>query len=208
MGFSLIPRQLKFFDLFDQTSDIVRRAAEKFYGLVSQFDRVGERCYEIREDQNACHEITRRTVTAVDESFVTPFDRENIHELAQSVNDLVSAIEESAARFEVFGIDRPTSQAVVLARMLQDCCVHVADSLRLCREWKNAPQVMGHVHEIHRLDGEVDRTCRECDRALFAAPPDLLQLIKWRELYASIKDAVNAARRVSQCLSEIMVKGG
>lgn len=207
MGFSLIPRELKFFDLFDQTSDILRRTAEKFFALVSEFDRIDEREYEIRQEQNACNEIAQRTIAAVDESFITPFDRENIHSLAHSINDLVDAIEESAGRFVVFAIVRSTDQAVLLARMLRDCCGHVADALRLCREWKNASLVMGHVREVHRLEEEVDRTCRNCDRALFAAPPDPIELIKWRELYGSIKDAVNATRRVGQCLSEIMVKG-
>ena len=66
---------------------------------------------------------------------------------------------------------------------------------------------MHHVREVTRLEGEVDRAARDCDRALFANPPDPVQLIKWRELYSSLKDAVNATRRVGQCLSEIMVKG-
>ncbi len=67
--------------------------------------------------------------------------------------------------------------------MLRDCSGHVADALRLCRDWKNAEQVLRHVREVTRLEGEVDRAARDCDRALFANPPDPVQLIKWRELY-------------------------
>jgi uncharacterized protein Yka (UPF0111/DUF47 family) len=118
----------------------------------------------------------------------------------------VDAVEE-ASRFEVFHTDRPTPEAVLLARILRDCCGHVADALRLCRDWKNSEQVVRHVLEVLRLEGEVDRVRRDCDRALFADPPDPVQLIKWHELYSSLADAVNATRRVGQCLSEIMAKG-
>lgn len=207
MRLSLIPRQVKFFDLFDQLADILHRTADKHFALVSEFDRLGERAYEIRQEENACNEVTERTVTAVDESFVTPFDRENIHALVQAINDLVDALEESASRFEVFHIDRPTSEAVLLARILRDCVGHVADALRLCRDWKNAEQIKGHVRGVRHLKGEVDRISRDCDRALFAAPPEPVLLIKLRELYGSLHQAVNGARRVAQCLSEIVVKG-
>jgi uncharacterized protein Yka (UPF0111/DUF47 family) len=207
MALSLIPRELKFFDMFDEAADLLRRAAERLLALVSDFDRLGERAYEIRQDESACQEWTQRLVAAIDESFITPFDRENIHALAHAINDQLDAVEEAAGRFEVFHIDRPTPEAVLMARILRDCAGHVADALRLCRDWKNAEQVLPHAREVTRLEGEVDRAARDCDRALFANPPDPAQLIKWRELYGSLRDAVNATRRVAQCLSEIMVKG-
>ena len=207
MGFSLIPREVKFFDLFDQAAEILRRAAERFFALVSSFDRLEERAYELRQDESACSELTQRVVAEVGESFVTPFDRENIHALAQAINDQVDAVEEAAGRFEVFNIDRPTAEAVLLARILRDCSGHVADAVRLLRDWKNAGQVTGHVREVLRLEGEGDRAARDCDRALFAQPSEPLQLIKWRELYGAIKDAINATRRVGQCISEIIIKG-
>lgn len=207
MAFTLIPRELKFFDLFDQAAEVVDRISERFLKLVTEFDRLAERGYEIREDEHACEDVLRRTREAAEQSFVTPFDRENIHALIQSVNDLVDAVEESAARFEVFRIERPTSESVVLTRILHDCCHHVAEGLRLCRDWKNVDSIRNHAAEVVRLEGEVDRIHRDCDAALFAKPPEILELIKWRDLYGSLQDAVNACRRVAQALSEIVVKG-
>jgi uncharacterized protein Yka (UPF0111/DUF47 family) len=207
MAFSLIPREPKFFDLFDQAADVLTRAADKLLALVTQFDRLAERGYEIHQEEHACNEVVLRTVEAANESFVTPFDRENIHGLAQAVNDLVDAIEEAASRFEVFRIERPTSESVLLARILRDCCGHAADGIRLCRDLKNSDRIQGHTREVVRLESEADRLCRECDSVLFADPPDAVQLIKWRELYGSLKDAINACRRVAQALSEIVIKG-
>jgi hypothetical protein len=68
MGLSLIPGELKFFDMFDQVADILRRAAERFFALISEFDRLGERAYEIRQEQGTCADLTQRVVAAVDES--------------------------------------------------------------------------------------------------------------------------------------------
>jgi uncharacterized protein Yka (UPF0111/DUF47 family) len=207
MRLSLIPRDLPFFDLFDEAAHHLVQATDKFVALLSMFDRLGERCYEIRQVVHACDEVVQRLIETAERNFVTPFDRENILDLAQSINDLMDAIEEAASRFEVFHIDRPTNEAILMARILADCCHHAADGVRLCRDLKNAEQVQRNAREIVRLEKEVDRVRRDCDSALFAHPEDPIELIKWRELYGAIKDAVNAARRVGQALSEIVIKG-
>jgi uncharacterized protein Yka (UPF0111/DUF47 family) len=208
MAFSLIPRELKFFDLFDEAAAILTRASERFRALLGQFDRLAERAYEIREDENACAGVVERLRAAVGESFVTPFDRENIHALAISLEEVVDRIEEATARFEVFRIERPTDEAVVLGRIIHDCCTHLAEGVRQCRDMSKAERIAGHVREVVRLKGEVDRIYRECDSVLFAAPPaDVLLLIKWRELYGALRDVVKSCRRAATALSEVVIKG-
>ncbi len=145
MAFTLIPREIKFFDLFDQAAAIVDRISERFLKLILEFDRLPERGNEIREDRYACGEVLQKTIEAAEQSFVTPFDRESIHSLIQAVNDLVDAVHESAGRFEVFRIDRPTQEAVAFTRILHDCCHHLAESLRLCRDWKNVASIRNHA---------------------------------------------------------------
>jgi uncharacterized protein Yka (UPF0111/DUF47 family) len=207
MAFTLIPRELKFFDLFDQAADVVDRTSERFLQLVTEFDRLAERNYEIREDQRLCEDILRRTVEAAEQSFVTPFDREDIHALIQAVHELVNALEQAASRFEIFRIERPTPEAAVLTRILRDRCRLVAAALRLCRDWKNVDGIRGRVHDVLHPGYEASRLRRDCDAALFADPPDVLDLIKWRDLYDSLHEAGTACRRVAQALSGIVVKG-
>lgn len=207
MRFSLIPREMKFFDMFDEVATILTRAAEKFAQMVGQFDRLAERSYEIRQEEHACDDVVARIIKSLDRSFVTPFDREDIHTLATRLDDVLDNMEETAHRFEVFRIEKPTSEAVVLARIVQDCCNNLAGAIRLCRTMSQVEQIQAHLREIGRLENEADRIYRDADSDLFANPPDILMLIKWRELYSWLEETVDACKDVAQIISEIVIKG-
>jgi len=96
MRFSLIPREEKFFDMFEEAFTIVNRSACKFLTLVTQFDRLQERSNELKEEENACDQVVKRIIVALDRTFVTPLDREDIHTLATRLDDILDNIEETA----------------------------------------------------------------------------------------------------------------
>src|SRR5919202_809141 len=141
MRFSLIPREEKFFDLFDEAAAVLTRAAAKFLTLVTEFDDLAARSNELKHLENACDEIVERIIQALDRSFITPFDREDIHSLATSLDDILDNMEETAHRLAVFRIERPTSEAIVMARIIQDCCVHLEGAIRLCRTMKHVDEI-------------------------------------------------------------------
>jgi uncharacterized protein Yka (UPF0111/DUF47 family) len=207
MGFSLLPREMKFFDLFDEAAGILVRASGKFLNMVTEWDRLGERSYELRNEEHACDEVVERIIKALDRSFITPFDREDIHTLATLLDDVLDNMEETAHRFEVFRIDQPTHASVLLARIIRDCCEHLAGAIRGCRSMKNAEEIQSHLGEIRRLENEADRVYRDADSGLFANPPDILQLIKLRELYSWLEETVDSCKDVAQVISEIVIKG-
>jgi predicted phosphate transport protein (TIGR00153 family) len=207
MRFSLLPREMKFFDLFDDVAAILIRASGRFVALVTEWDRLNERSYELRQEEHACDEAVERIIKALDRSFITPFDREDIHTLATLLDDILDNMEETAHRFVVFRIGQPTPESVVLARITQDCCNHLAAAIQLCRNMKNMEQIQHHLREIGRLENEADKVYRDSDSALFANPPDILLLIKWREIYGWLEETVDACKDVAQVISEIVIKG-
>ena len=209
MRFSLIPREMKFFDMFDEVGAIIARAAGRFMEMVTTFDNLHERGRAIKADEEACDVTVEKIIKALDLSFITPFDREDIHTLATSLDDVVDNIEETAHRLEIFRIERPTPAAVSLARIINDCCTHLEQALRLCRNLKKPEEIQVHLVEIRRLENEADQLYREVDGALFARTdaPDILTLIKWRELYAWLEESVDACKDVAQVISEIVIKG-
>jgi len=207
MRFSLIPREEKFFDMFDEAAAILTRAADKFLAMVTQFDKLPERSNEIKAEEHACDEVVGRIVQALDRSFITPFDREDIHTLATSLDDVLDNMEETAHRFGVFRMEHPPAAAEAMARIIHECCVHLEQALRLCRTMKKIDQIQEHLREIGRLENEADRIYRDSDSALFANPPDILVLIKWRELYGWLEETVDACKDVAQVISEIVIKG-
>jgi len=207
MGFSLIPRDMKFYDMFDEMAATVTRAAGKFLDMVTVFDRVPERCQEIKREEEVADEIVERIIKALDRSFITPFDREDIHQLATKLDDVLDNMEETAHRFQEFRLDRPTPAAVALARMIQESCQHLEQGIRGCRNLKRSEEIQKHVMEVGRLENDADRLYRDADGALFANPPEILTLIKWRELYEWLEATVDACKDVAQVLSEIVIKG-
>jgi predicted phosphate transport protein (TIGR00153 family) len=207
MRFSLIPREEKFFDMFDEASAVLIRAADKFLAMVTQFDRLQERSHELREEEHACDKIVERIIMALDRTFITPLDREDIHSLATRLDDILDNMEETAHRIVTFRIEKPTPAAETMARIIHECCVHLCEALRLCRNMKGVEAIQLRLREIGRLENEGDSIYRESDAALFANPPDILLLIKWRELYGWLEDTIDSCKALAMIISEVVIKG-
>src|SRR3954447_8947236 len=208
MRFSLIPKEMKFFELFNQTTAGISAAAAKFVDMVIKFDELPRRGQDLKNDEDSCDRLVEKTIKALDRSFITPFDREDIHTLATSLDDVMDNLEEAAHRFEVFRIDRPTPESVQLTKIIHECCVHLENAIRLLSDLRRSDEINHHLREISRLENEADRIYRTVDADLFAnANGDLLMLIKWRELYLWLETTVDSTKRVTQILSEIIIKG-
>ena len=207
MRFSLLPREMKFFDMFDETAALLTRAANKFLEMVTQFDSLKERSAELRQEEHACDAVVGRIIQALDQSFITPFDREDIHALATRLDDVMDNMEETSHRFVSFRITQPPPPAVALARIIHECCAHLEAAVRLCRSMKDVEGIQDRLRAISRLENEADEIYRDSDGALFANPPDILELIKWRELYGWLEETVDACKDVAMIISEIVIKG-
>jgi len=207
MRFNLIPREEKFFDMLDEACVVLNRAAEKFLAMVSEFDRLQERSNEIKEEEHACDKVVERIIMALDRTFITPLDREDIHTLATRLDDILDNMEETAHRLVVFRIEKPTPAAESMARIIHESCKHVTQALTLCRNLKEVEKIQDHIREVGRLENEADKIYRETESALFANPPDILILIKWRELYSWLEETVDACKHLAVTISEVVIKG-
>jgi uncharacterized protein Yka (UPF0111/DUF47 family) len=203
----LMPREEKFFDLFDQTAEILVSASEQFLEMLSAFDRLAERSEDLRKAEHACDLVVEQIIKALDRSFVTPMDREDIHALATSLDDVLDNMEETAYRLLAFRLERPTPEQVEMGRIVRGCCEHIARAIHLCRTMKEPDQMEISLREIGRLENDADRIYRDTDARLFSQPPDILTLIKLRELYAWLEETVDACREVAQVISGIVLKG-
>ncbi|HXG08240.1 MAG TPA: DUF47 family protein [Gemmataceae bacterium] len=207
MRFSLIPREEMFFDMFDEVATILTRASGKFLALVMDYDRLEARSNELKHEEHTADQVVEKIIQALDRSFITPLDREDIHALATSLDDILDYMEETAHRFLIFRIEKPRSEAIELARIIQDCCLHLEHAVRLIRNLKDPEAVQNRLREISRLENEADKIYRESERELFANPPDILSLIKWRELHGWLEETVDACKDAALVLSEIVIKG-
>jgi uncharacterized protein Yka (UPF0111/DUF47 family) len=227
MRFSLIPRELKFFDMFDEFAARLTEAAKKFHEMVTTFDRLEIRSHELKRHEDACDASVAKIIKALDRTFITPFDREDIHTLATSLDDIMDNMEKTSYRLDVFRIDRPTPEAAELARIVQECCIRLETAIQLLRDMRNSEKIHLLVREIGQLENDADRVYRKADAALFASlvksnstvdtvsgivehpitTLDILTLIKWRELYEWLEETVDACKIVANVISEIVIKG-
>jgi uncharacterized protein len=225
MRFSLIPRELKFFDMFDDFAANLRGAAKKFHEMLTSFDNLESRSRDLKRDEDACDACVAKIIKALDRTFITPFDREDIHTLATSLDDIMDNIEKTSYRLDVFRIEKPTPEAIELGRIILECCVRVDSAIKLLRNLRNSEQIHTLAREIGQLENDADRVYRKADADLFArlvtmnggghpgvqAHPitalDILTLIKWRELYEWLEETVDACKHVANVISEIVIKG-
>lgn len=207
MRFRFLPPEEKFFDMFKEASTILNRAADKFLSLVIQFDRLQDRTNEIKEEEKACDRVVERIIVALDSTFITPLDREDIHNLATRLDDILDNMEETAYRFAAFRIDKATPAAKAMARIIHECCGHLGEALSLCRDMKDMEGIQWRLREIWQLENEGDRIYRDSDNALLANPLEVLTLIKWRELYGWLEETIDACKQLAMTISEVVIKG-
>ena len=220
MRFSLIPRELKFFDMFDEIAARITVASGKFIEMVTTFDKLEIRSHELKRDEDACDASVEKIIKALDRTFITPFDREDIHTLATKMDDIMDNMEKTSYRLDVFRIEKPTPEAIELARIIKECCIRVEAAVKLLRDLRNSEQIHALVREIGQLENDADRVYRKADAALFAnlvltngdgAHPIStmagLALIKWREIYEWLEETVDACKHVANVISEIVIKG-
>jgi uncharacterized protein len=209
MRFSLLPREMKFFDMFDEMAATLTRAAAKFLDMLTDFDDLPARGLDIKKEEEIGDALVEKILRALDRTFITPFDREDIHNLATTLDDVLDNLEETAHRFEVFVVVKPTRASIQLASIIKEACQHLEQAIGQLRNMKKPEQIHKHVLHISQLENEADRLYREVDAALFdgANSNDLLTLIKWRELYAWLEETVDACKEVVHVISEIVIKG-
>ncbi len=207
MRFRFIPRETKFFDMFDELTGLIARASVQFQEMITRWDKLPDRAAELRRYEHDCDRAVGQIIESLDRTFITPIDREDIHTLATTLDDVIDNLEETSHRLNSFHIDRPTEPAIALARIIQQCCENLQQAVTLLRDLGNAEQIHEHVREIGRLESEADSIYRDSESALFAQPPEILLLIKWRELHAWLEETVDSCKAASLIVSEIVIKG-
>jgi uncharacterized protein Yka (UPF0111/DUF47 family) len=148
-----------------------------------------------------------KILKALGRTFITPLDREDIHALATSLDDVMDNMEEAAYRLTTFRIDKPTTEAVKMALLIQKACIHVEKAVSLCRGNLGGEALAMELREISRIENEADEIFRSVEAELFANPPEIFSFIKHREIYAWLESTVDACRDVAHILNEIVVKG-
>lgn len=202
--FGLIPKDEKFFEMFNQLAAEIVRGAELLKEMLDRYDDpVGDQ-KRIKEVEHAADAVTHDIIRKLNKSFVTPFDREDIYALASGLDDILDLIDASAQRFVMFHVDKPTPQAKSLAFLI----------LKSCQSLQKAVAILGgrveaiaeHCKEVNALENEADRVHREAITNLFDNEKNPIELIKWKEIYETLEKATDKCEDAANVLESVVVK--
>ena len=204
MSFRILPKDPRFFELFVADGDNLAASASALKRMVDTYDRLDERVAEIqaleKRGDEIDHEITRR----LEDAFVTPFDREDIHELSSRLDDVVDGIQSIAEAFVIYGIDAPSDEARRLAGILDEQGVELAAALAKLNGLKDLDR---HLDLVHALEKEADGLSRAAVARLFHdvdLPP--IEVIKWRDVYNAFEDSIDAAEDAAEAIERMYHK--
>lgn len=204
MRLRLIPREERFYDLFVEDAGNVLGAARQLEAMLRTYDQPEARADEIRATEHRGDEISHEIGHKLEQTFVTPFDREEIHALISALDDVLDLIEETADTFVLYRIDAPTSAAVEQAAIVVKQVELISDALSNLKGFKGLDR---YWIEIHRLENEGDRIGRAAIASLFQEPGlDPIHVIKWKEIYALLEATIDKAEDVANIIERITIK--
>ena len=204
MTFRLLPKDVKFFELFVADGENLRAAAEHLHQMVSTFENVDEHVVEIQRLEKAGDEIDRQISRKLEDAFITPFDREDILELTVRLDDVVDGIQATAETFVIYDIRQPTEEARGLARILSEQSVELLAALRKLDGLKD---LESHLEMVHDLEHEADALSRAAIGRLFRDGTEALEVIKWRDIYHELENAIDAAEDAAEAIERMLHKG-
>jgi predicted phosphate transport protein (TIGR00153 family) len=203
MSFRILPRDPKFFELFIADGDNLETAAAALNEMVEQYDRLDERVANIQALEKRGDEIDREVTRKLEDAFVTPFDREDIHELVSRLDDVVDGIQAIAETFVIYGVTAPTPEARRLAAILDGQAKELAQALRKLDGLKDLER---HFDAIHELENEADGLSRAAVAKLFRDDLPPIDVIKWRDLYNYLEEAIDAAEDAAEAMERMYHK--
>jgi uncharacterized protein len=193
----------EFFDLFERAGANIVHAAELLDEMLASYPESADLAGEIRAAEHEGDHITHEVIKRLNQTFVTPIDREDILLLTSALDDIVDYIEEVADYLGLYKIEAPMSQAQRLAGVLRDATREIAAAIPLIRTLKDITE---HVVEVHRLENEGDRIVREAIASLFESGIDPMVVIRWKDIFERLENAIDSTERTAFILEGIVIK--
>ena len=199
----LMPRDGDFFLLFCRQAENIVQGAQTFLNMLEHYTGVPEQVQRVKALEHAGDEITHQIFRKLNQTFITPFDREDMYQLCSTLDDVIDLIDAAASRFVLYRVTAVRPGTVELVQVLAAATVelrHAVDAM------KTQERALQHVIEINRLENESDRICRTLIAQLFEEEKDPVQIIKWKEIFEVIETAVDKCEDVSNVIESVILK--
>jgi hypothetical protein len=193
----------KFFQMFIEAARNTLQGARTLAQMLDDFHGTEEQWRAVEEYEHEGDKITHRILRMLHQSAVTRVDREDIHHLAVTLDDVMDLIEASAARMAMYRISKPTPEALRLAALILRCCEQLVPAVTALPRIEH---IQEHCIEINRLENEADEVARVAIAALFLGDAPPIEVIKWKEIYETMESATDRCEDVANLLQEVALK--
>jgi len=208
MAFSLIPKETKFYDLFDAQAAHSVEAAKVFRELAQKWSLESPAFDRLRDIEHEADISTHEIIDRLNRTFVTPLDREDIHALASEMDDIVDLIQSISSRMHLYRVDHSTQDLVEMADILWQATENVRKALASLRDLANPRRILDYCIEVNRLENAGDHMLEVALGKLFSGNPDPLEVMKWKEIYEVTEAAIDKCEDVANVIESILVKHG
>ncbi|MGH7251105.1 MAG: DUF47 domain-containing protein [Nitrospiraceae bacterium] len=202
--FNLIPREIAFFEMFQKAAHNMIEGSRLLKNMMEDFRNPVEQARRIKDIEHIGDGITHDIALKLNQTFITPLDREDIHGLASALDDILDLVEAVADRFVVFKVDKPTETAVKLANILYQSAVAVGAGID--QLGKPHADVNQYCVLVNSLENEADRITRDAISKLFEEEKDPIAVIKWKEIYENFEEGTDRCEDVANILERIALK--
>jgi predicted phosphate transport protein (TIGR00153 family) len=203
VAFRLIPKEERFFDDFVAMAEQIQKGAAILVDMLAPERPIWDKADEIKEVEHKCDFLTHEIIQRLHRTFVTPLDREDIHSLARSLDDVMDAIDASAAIVRLYGIEQVRPDARELARIILHSTEQVVKAMKALERRKGVAEP---AVEINRLENEADRAHQTSVRRLFEEERDPIAIMKWKEILDFLEEATDRCEDVANVLEGVVVK--
>ena len=205
---NLLPKDTIFFDLFEGLAVRAVACARHLRDLCGQFPDIAAPLQRIREEEHAADDLAHQALDRLDRTFITPFDREDIHTLIGELDDIIDAIDALAKRFPLFHVKQMDPVFVKQAELLVEATEATSEAVHRLRKGRKLSELSDKLIEIHHKESTGDDNHHAAMSNLFAGEIDALEVIKWKEMFDRIEEAIDGCEDVGNTLERIVLKNG
>ncbi|GGC17732.1 hypothetical protein GCM10007205_28440 [Oxalicibacterium flavum] len=202
----LLPKEGKFFDLFNEHAEFCVKGAKEMVALMTNFDDLEIRVHAIEGIEKQADQVTHATLDALHKTFITPLDRDDIHQLITRMDDILDLMEDAAQTISLYDIKAITPEAKRLAELCLACTEKVKAAVGLLHNMDNSRQILEICQEIDRLESDADHVMRAAMSKLFREEPDVRTLIKLKAIYELLETVTDRCEDVSNIIEGIIVE--
>jgi len=202
----LMPREGKFFDLFNAHAERIVEGSRELNAMIGKFSDLDAHAQRIDAAERAADKITHECITLLHKTFITPFDREQIHTLITTMDDILDLIQDVAESVALYDLRSVTPEAKQLAEICQTCCDRVQTAVGLLTNVKSPEAILKCCEEIDRLESDADRVMRGALSKLFREENDLKQVMKLRVIYDLLETITDRCEDVANVVEGIVLE--